>query len=71
MTLNVKSKHPQYVRREEDWALLSDSFEGERRIKAAGTKYLPATSSMQEDGMGSTDSPGWKAYEAYRKCFRS
>jgi hypothetical protein len=62
----VTSKHPQYEDRAEDWQQLVDCYRGERRVKSNRTVYLPATSGMELDGMG-TNQPGSRAYNAYLK----
>lgn len=63
--MGLDAKHPLYDARLPDWQKLSDCYEGERAVKAAGETYLPATSGMVEDGMGETQ-PGGKAYAAYK-----
>lgn len=60
----IDAKHPQYTDRLPDWEMMRDTYEGERAVKERGTKYLPATSGMNLDGM-QVDQPGWKAYNAY------
>ena len=62
----VDSKHPLYSEFLADWEQLRDCYRGERIVKEAGTRYLPATSGMESDGMETTTSPGFKAYVAYR-----
>ena len=37
----VESHHPDYIKRERDWALISDCMEGQRTIKEKGDLYLP------------------------------
>lgn len=67
--MGIDAKHPDYVAHYEDWAMMRDFYRGERAVKAATTKYLPATSGMLIDGMGytsgSTPKLGQAAYDAY------
>lgn len=64
----VSDNHPQFGQYLEVWQQLRDTFDGERKIKAEKTKYLPATSGMIQDGSEtSPDTPGGKAYAAYLK----
>lgn len=58
--------HPLYLAQFPDWLQMVDTYMGERRVKEQGTKYLPATMAMEEDGM-TPNAPGWKAYQAYKK----
>lgn len=62
----IDARHPAYADRVEDWDQLDDVYQGERRVKEQGTRYLPATSGMVADGMGVTQ-PGFLQYDAYRK----
>jgi len=62
----VDAKHPLFTKFLEDWTQMSDTYEGERTVKAAGTTYLPATSGMIADGMDNENQPGMKDYNAYR-----
>lgn len=76
--MSINSRHPSYTRRIDDWTLMTDSYAGERVIKEAGQKYLPATSGQVADGMttnatntinGVTTTvlaPGTKSYNAYK-----
>jgi hypothetical protein len=62
-------RHPQYEERREDWLQMRHTRDGERAVKEAGVRYLPVTEGMAEDGAvpgGSAESPGWRAYSAYR-----
>jgi len=64
---NSREVHPLYSDRIEQWTKSRDCFEGEDRIKAAGTTYLPYTSGHREDGAeASATSDGAKNYEAYK-----
>lgn len=58
-------RHPDYERWYPEWEQLCDVYEGERRVKSCGTKYLPATASQYEDGYG-TEGPDCKGARAYR-----
>jgi hypothetical protein len=46
------------------WLMLEECYAGEAAVKAATTKYLPATASMEEDGLGAGQA-GAAAYTAY------
>lgn len=61
----LSSTHPLYDDLVDRWQLCRDAYEGEDAIKEAGTKYLPATTSMTEDGMGSGET-GLEVYTAYK-----
>lgn len=62
----LDSKHPLYSEFLEDWNVMEDTYRGERVIKSKGSKYLPPTSGMIADGFPTVDTPGWKAYNAYK-----
>lgn len=62
--MDFDEQHPLYAERLDDWSLMDDAVAGERAIKAQRTKYLPASSAMIADGMGSGQR-GAVAYEAY------
>lgn len=62
----VESRHPDYLKRIEDWEQMRDTFEGQRKVKERGFRYLPATSGMKADGLKNDRAPGFKAYSAYR-----
>lgn len=64
--MGIDAQHPSYAHRLPDWEQLDDVYEGERAVKQAGTKYLPATSGMVADGM-TPGQPGYLQYDAYRK----
>jgi hypothetical protein len=40
----IDSKHPQYRKREGQWARCQDAYDGDEAIKAQGVKYLPMLS---------------------------
>lgn len=61
----LDQKHPTYTLNRPDWVMMRDTYEGERRIKDQATVYLPATSSMAEEGM-SDGNPGKRRYDAYK-----
>lgn len=61
----VDTPHPEYVQRREDWELMRDTFDGQRKVKSEGTKYLPATGGQEEDGM-QDGQEGKRDYEAYK-----
>ncbi len=64
----VDTKHPLYSKFEADWVQLRDTYRGERAVKDKGTRYLPMTSGMKEDGGESNNaqSEGWQRYQAYK-----
>jgi len=65
---SVDTRHPLFTEHLPDWEQLRDTYRGERIIKEAGFKYLPATSGQVEDGAhNNTATDGWKAWDAYRK----
>jgi hypothetical protein len=61
----LPDKHPDYVERLSEWIQMTDTYAGERAVKAKRLDYLPATEGMVQDGMTTPTSPGWKDYEAY------
>lgn len=63
-------RHPEYLQYEEDWTQCRDTYKGERRVKQRGFHYLPATQSMELDGLKNPTDLGYKAYNAYRKRAR-
>lgn len=65
--MSVDEKHPKYDLFVEDWQQMSDTYDGERVVKDAGTTYLFPTANMVADGMDNSNQPGYKAYEAYRQ----
>lgn len=62
----VETPHPQFTEYLEDWEQMEDTFDGQRKVKEAGEKYLPSTSGMQADGMREGQ-PGRRDYDNYRK----
>lgn len=65
--MGVDSKHPLFTEHQSEWEQMRDTARGQRVVKEAGFKYLPATSGMIKDGAEvAVDSVGFKAYEAYR-----
>lgn len=65
--MSISSKHPQYADYLQDWTQCRDTYRGERRVKAKGTAYLPATAGMVADNVHVVNSSGWHAYQAYRQ----
>jgi hypothetical protein len=57
--------HPEFVKRLAEWIQMTDTYAGERAVKAKRLDYLPATEGMVQDGMTTPSSNGWKDYEAY------
>lgn len=68
--MGVDSKHPLWREQEPNWEQMRDTYKGERRVKDQGTRYLPPTSGMLQDGMERPEQKGFKAYDAYRKRSR-
>ncbi len=64
----IDAKHPSYTARLVDWQTIADCYAGERTVKAAATKYLPATSGQVAQGQGgaASNSVGQRAYDAYK-----
>jgi hypothetical protein len=58
----LSTKNPYFIQRELDWVMMRDAYGGERYIKEKGQEYLPATSSMIQDGMG-FGQPGFAQYQ--------
>lgn len=63
--MSLQDHHPEYVERFGEWIQLTDTYEGERAVKAKRLDYLPACDGMIQDGMNSPQAPGWKDYESY------
>ena len=61
----IDTKHPKYTKFAPDWKIVSDVYEGERRVKAEGMEYLPVTQSMIRAGMHA-GGDGYKAYLSYK-----
>lgn len=64
--MTVDTKHPAYLEFDQDWRQLRDTYRGERIVKERSFTYLPATSGMAADGVLVTNTPGYRAYVAYR-----
>jgi hypothetical protein len=47
--MSVDDKHDEYKKTLPDWEMVSDIYEGERAIKLAGEKYLPALSNQEPE----------------------
>lgn len=60
--------HPLYSAMLATWEKNRDCYEGEEVVKSKGSRYLPATSGMIQDGFGSTNphALGNEVYAAYR-----
>lgn len=65
--MSVDAKHPLYTEFADDWTQMRDTYRGERIVKQAGFRYLPATSGMVADGITVANAPGLLAYQAYKK----
>lgn len=63
--MGLSTRHPQYTEFSEDWQMMRDCHRGERAVKSAGTRYLPATPGMVIDGL-EHGNRGRIAYDAYR-----
>ncbi|MDT8321518.1 MAG: DUF4055 domain-containing protein [Xanthomonadales bacterium] len=59
--MSVNQTHPKYDKYKDDWRLVRDAYEGERKIKERGTMYLPKPS-----GFNAMPDKGVDAYNAYR-----
>lgn len=64
--MGANTTHPQWLKFSPLWEKMLDCFQGADHIKSLGTKYLPATPSMEYDGM-KTGEDGRKRYEAYKQ----
>jgi hypothetical protein len=60
----VDSRHPQYDEFLCDWETMRDTFRGERVVKHKEFTYLPATRSMELDGLNNNQL-GKRMYDAY------
>lgn len=65
--MSLRSTHPDYNARQADWSQMSDTFDGQRTVKAAGDTYLPATASMRADGYPEANTEGTAQYCAYKE----
>lgn len=63
--MSVDTRHPLYNDAKLDWDQLIHTYAGQRTVKSQGVVYLPATSGMDSDGMG-TNAPGRLRYDAYK-----
>lgn len=63
--MTTGTRHPLYEEFVEQWENMRTFYEGERAVKKAGVKFLPATQGHKLDGMG-PDDPGRADYEAYK-----
>lgn len=68
MDNSLAQNHPSYTEHLPDWKQMRDTYKGEKRVKARGILYLPATSGHYADGYGGNDANavGYAAYEAYK-----
>ncbi len=48
--MGVESKHPAYIESTDDWRIMRDSIQGERKIKESTIAYLPPTAGQIMDG---------------------
>ena len=62
----IKSTHPQYDKKKEDWQLCRDSFDGDTVVKDKGHEYLPPTPGQIVDGFFGGNADARAAYEAYK-----
>lgn len=65
--MSLDTRHPDYLKFQEDWDMLNDTFGGDRTVKDKTTIYLSATSGMIMDGFPTPGTPGTNAYNAYIK----
>jgi len=68
--MGVDSKHPFYDEHRPDLQQMRETYRGERIVKQAAFRYLPATAGMIADGLERPEQKGFKAYDAYRKRSR-
>lgn len=66
----ISTEHPEYAESLIDWTLMRDAYAGERKVKSKASVYLPFTQSQILDGVATSEQPGYKAYDAYRKRAR-
>ena len=64
--MGATTTHPQWLKFSPLWEKMMDCFKGADHIKSLGTKYLPATPSMEYDGMGANED-GKKRYDKYKQ----
>jgi hypothetical protein len=64
--MSVKDHHPDYAEYSLEWALMRDSYKGQRKIKAKGSTYLMPTSGHYADGFPAPNTAGTLAYNAYK-----
>lgn len=64
--MSLTNTHPQYDVALPWWEQMLDTYAGERTVKQAGTKYLPATSGHVQDGYPTASTRGLGDYLAYR-----
>jgi len=64
--MGAMTTHPQWLKFSLLWEKMMDCFQGADHIKSLGTKYLPATASMEYDGMD-PGQDGRKRYDAYKQ----
>jgi hypothetical protein len=62
----IDTKHPEYVRMENVWAMLRDAFEGEEIVKDKGVVYLKPTPGQVVDGLLEGNAVGLASYDAYK-----
>lgn len=67
--MGIDTKHPSYIKFQEDWEMLRDFYAGPQQVKNKGEKYLPPTEGMRIDGLDK-NKPGFYAYNAYRNRAR-
>lgn len=60
----ISNVHPLYIHFRDSWETCRDSFTP-NAIRAKREKYLPPTSGQIIDGFPTTETLGWKAYNAY------
>ncbi len=66
--MSLRSTHPDYDSKVDDWRQMRDTYEGQRTVKDAEFTYLYPTSSMILDGaLDNTKSTGYANYTAYKR----
>lgn len=60
--LNIDYHHPAWAEFQPEWDMIGDCVDGERKVKKAGTKYLPHPSDDSAN-----DDPTGSRYDSYKK----
>jgi hypothetical protein len=63
--MSIASTHPDFDEVADSYRQMSETFDGQAKVKEMKTRYLRATSSMVIDGALKAQEPGYGAYLAY------